>query len=126
MSLRDWVTTAAWRDWWRPPPKRWWLDPSGTPKPWRWYDYVMETPIGAHTLGAVIAFVIGWFAVTLPRPIAAAMFVLVWACVGQAQKADALLPLKQYNIRNVVWRIIIALVATLLLLVGVAICSALH
>lgn len=115
----------TWRNALKIPPLEWWIWPSGGDvapyKPWKWYHYVLESPISAHTLGAVLSFVIAFLLISfLPAKAAAAGVAVLVAVYGQGQKADALIPLKRYDGRNIVWRSLIALVASLGILVAVS------
>ncbi len=114
-----WIFSShTWRNALKPPPLRWWIEPSGgdvaPPKPWMWYHYLLESPPMAHTLGAALAFVVAFLLISfLPAKAAAAGVAILVAVYGQGQKADALIPLRRYNGRNIVWRSLIAVVASL-------------
>lgn len=116
--MNYWLDAAVWKDFWKPPPLTWWLTPSGGDTQTSWGDFVidilMESPVGAHLFGSGIAFLIG-FLVTQAKWEAFG-FAVVWAVIGQLQKADALIPLRRYNMRNVFWRILIGTVPLLALL----------
>ena len=107
-----WFTPEATKDWWKPPRLSWWIDPSGgdvaPPKPWSLWDRILESPISAHFLESLWQFALV-FLITR-NVFASCLISLLLSVKGQLQKADALLPLKRYNWRNIVWRLIIGLV----------------
>jgi len=132
-----WFQAAAWKDWWKPMPWRFWITPSGNvPKPYTVFDYIMQTPVSAHfltsvvTIGAslfvewVVGKLFGWHLHLSPGAVAG---ILVWICflvgfAGQLQKADALLASGGYNIRNVIWRTVwVTLTSVVLALIVVAV-----
>ena len=116
MSLHFWKQPAVLKDWWKPPKLSWWFEPSGgdcaPPKPWGLMDYILESPLGAHSLGALLIFVVTALALLLPFEWACSVVAFAVCVYGQGQKGDALIPLKRYNLRNVVWRSIIGGVAS--------------
>ena len=106
MTYGYFFTAKAWKNWYRPPALRWWIQPSGTAKPWTWTDYI-KTPIAAQPLGALIAFAFGML-VTGGDVWASWAFQIFGGFYGQVQKADALLPTGGYNVRNMFWRTLLA------------------
>jgi hypothetical protein len=110
--LAQYLTPRLTRNWYVPPKWSWWIQPSGgdvaPPKPWSVWDYLLESPLGAHTLGSLLAFGIG--AIVTGDRWEAYAFACVWSVIGQGQKFDALAPLGRYNWREVVWRLVIGLV----------------
>jgi len=115
-----WFNDEVTHNWWKPPTFHWWIDPSGgevsaPPKPWSLGDRLLESPIGAHSLGTLISFGVGMLVTGALWE--AYAFSAVYAIVGQAQKADALFPLKGYNWRNIIWRLVIALVPLAIILI---------
>lgn len=121
--MNYWIDQPAiWHRWWKPPVWDWWITPSGgTESRTEWgnpvIDFILEAPIGAHLLGSLLFFGLGYL-ITGERWEGFA-FAALWAVACQLAKADALLPLQRYNMRNVFWRILIGTVPlgiTLLLL----------
>jgi hypothetical protein len=115
MSLRYWWAPEVWRKWWVPPPLSWWIDPSGgdvaPPKPWSLWDRLLESPVTAHSTGALLAFAAALLAMRwLPVEWAAAFVAFMMVVKGQLQKGDALAPLGRYNVRNVLYRTLIGAV----------------
>lgn len=109
--MNYWTDPRTWKGFWKIPHFEWWVLPSGGDCQTSWsnffFDFWLEAPLGAHALGAAIGFALGYlFSGNVGGAIIASA---VWTVVGQLQKADALLPLKRYNGREIFWRCIIGL-----------------
>lgn len=118
--MNYWLDPKTWRNWWKPFHLEWWVLPSGGDCQTSWsnlvLDFLLESPLGSHTIGAALAWGVGILcALWLPPVWVAFAFAVMWTLVGQGQKADALLPLKRYDGRNIVWRAVIGIVAALAL-----------
>jgi hypothetical protein len=118
-----WLNPRTWRNWWRPPHAEWWVLPSGGDCQTSWsnlfLDFLLESPLGSHSLGSFVAFGVGLAAAFLLPPIGVAfVFAVMWALVGQGQKGDALIPLSRYNGREIVWRVFIGVASAALLAAG--------
>jgi len=108
--VSGWFSAAAWRHAFTPPPIWWWILPSGgdvNPPPWPWWQYLTESPIGAHCLGAIWKLGVVLLLLQIPFPWNATALTVFVVLYGQLQKGDALIVLDRYNIRNVLWRTIL-------------------
>jgi hypothetical protein len=114
--INSWFSKNTWNNWYKPPKLSWWIDPSGTPKPWKWYHYIFESPISAHALGTLIGFLAGLL-ITWGSVPQACLISLLMNFYGQLQKGDALIPKGQYNIQNVLWRMVIVFVVLIPIMV---------
>lgn len=111
-EFRRWFSAAMWIDWYRLPPKQWWVLPSGIgPGPYVAADY-LGAPLISHTLFGAWAFGIGWLITGAMWP--AYAVVLAMAIYGQVQKADALKegygPWGTHAVQNMFWRTLITAV----------------
>jgi hypothetical protein len=104
MRLAEWFNPRTLHRWYVPPRPSWWIQPSGTPRPWGLDDYLLESPLGAHLIGGTVYLAIGY---PLTGHIWAAWGVSVLgALLVQGSKCDALFPLNVYSWREVVWRLV--------------------
>jgi hypothetical protein len=110
--MNYWTNPINWRRWWRPPVFDWWITPSGGSSRTYWgngaLDILLESPLGAHLLGALLSFGLGFL--TTGAKWEAYVFAVMYAVACQLAKADALLPLMRYSMREVIWRILIGTV----------------
>jgi hypothetical protein len=113
--LKKWTNPYVWRNWWKPPHLTWWYFPSGSPPiPPPWY-YYLKCPLIAHTIGVGIPVLI---AAPFCSDLGAWLIGVGVVFKGQLQKADALFP-RGYNVRNVLYRTVIAaVVGAVILAIG--------